>query len=164
MYPPRNERGRILRPARNEQPKGEKNKKDEAPKDFVLRKSFRYETRVSILVTTVAAIAIATAAETATATAAAETTAAATAEAATRALFLGTGLIDRQLTATEINAIHLFCCNLGLIGRAHGDEREAARAAGHLVHGDINIGHATELAEGGAKLVFRGLERQVTDV
>ena len=37
-------------------------------------------------------------------------TAAATAEAATRAIFLGTSFIDRQLTTTEIGAVQFFCC------------------------------------------------------
>lgn len=122
-----------------------------------------------VLVTTIAAIAIATAAATAETTAAtaaaAETTAATAAtEAATRAIFLRAGLIDRQLTAAEIDAVHLFRRLLGLIGRAHGDERETARAAGHLVHSDVNVGHGAELTERGAKFVLGGLERQVTDV
>jgi hypothetical protein len=91
-------------------------------------------------------------------------TTAAAAEAATRALFLRTGFIDGQLTAAEIGAVHLFRGGLGLIGRAHGDERETAGAAGHLVHGDVNVGHGAELAESRAELVFGGLERQVTDV
>ena len=67
------------------------------------------------------------------------------AETATWALFLWTGFIDGELTTTEIGAIQFFCCGLRLIGGAHGDERETAGAAGHLVHGDVNIGHGTEL-------------------
>ena len=86
------------------------------------------------------------------------------AEAATRALFLGTGLIDRELTATEIGAVHLLGSGLRLFLGAHGDEREAAGAAGHLVHGDVQIRDGAELAEGGAKLILGGLERQVADV
>src|SRR5262249_28608430 len=113
---------------------------------------------------TAAAVTATAAATTAAATVAATAATAATTEAATRAIFLRTGLIDRQLTATEIGAIHLFRRGAGLIGRAHCDEREAARAAGHLVHRDVNVGHGTELAESGAEFVFRRLERQVTDV
>jgi hypothetical protein len=137
---------------------GAENKKDEAPEE--LRPSKMRFVETLDLVPTVATIAIATAAttvpatataataaaEATTAAAAAEaTTAAATAEAATRAIFLRTRFIDRQLTAAEIDAVHLFCSLLGFICRAHGDERETAGAAGHLVHGDVNIGHGTEL-------------------
>src|SRR5690606_39124123 len=105
------------------------------------------------LVTTVAAIAVAaeaTAATTeATATAAATeaTAAAATAEGATSALFLGTSLIHGEGAATEIGAVHLLGGQLGLLGGAHGDEGEATGAASHLVHGDVNVGNAAELAE-----------------
>ena len=144
-----------------------KNKKDGAPKE--LRPSKIQFVRTNRLVAALATIAIATAtaaeatATTAAAAAEAATTAAA-AEAATWALFLRTGFIDGELATTEVGAIELFSCGLGLIGRAHGDERETAGAAGHLVHGDVNVGHGTELAESGAKLVFGGLERQVADV
>jgi hypothetical protein len=81
----------------------------------------RQETRLEAALATVAATA-----ETATATTAAAEATAATAEAARRTVFLRTGLIDRQLTATEVGAIHLLSRGLGLFGRAHGDEREAA--------------------------------------
>jgi hypothetical protein len=121
------------------------------------------------LVPALAAIAATTAAatEAATATTAAAAEAATTAtaaEATTWALFLRTGFIDGQLTAAEIDAVHLLCRDLGLIGRAHGDKRETAGAAGHLVHGDVNIGNSAELTESGAELVFGSLERQVADV
>jgi len=145
-----------------------KNKKDEAPKGLRPAKIRFVET--SSLVTTIATIAIATAATAAeaaatTAAAAAEaTTAAAAAETATWALFLWTGFIDGELAATEIGAVKFFCCGLRLIGGAHGDERETAGAAGHLVHGYINVSDGTELAESGAELIFGGLERQVPDV
>jgi hypothetical protein len=67
------------------------------------------------------------AATTAAATAAAEAaTTAAAAEAAAGAVLLRARLIDRQLTAAELDAIDLLGRNLGLIGRAHGDERETA--------------------------------------
>lgn len=102
------------------------------------------------LVTTIAAIAAAATTEAATAFAAAaattETTSAA-AEAATWALFFWTGFIDGELAATEIGAVKFFCCGLRLVGGAHGDERETAGAAGHLVHGYINVSDRTELAK-----------------
>ena len=69
-----------------------------------------------------------------------------------------------EAMAAEIDAVHLLRRNLGLFRGPHGDEREAAGAAGHLVHGDVDIGHRAELTKGRAKLVLGGLERQVTDV
>jgi hypothetical protein len=106
-----------------------------------------------------AATATAAAAETTAFAAEAAATAAAAAEAATWTLFLGTGFIDSESAATEVGAVHLLSGNLGLIGRAHGDESETAWAAGHFVHGDIEVGHGAKLAEGRAQLVFGGVER-----
>jgi hypothetical protein len=123
------------------------NKKDEAPKE--LRPSKNQIVETIRLVTALAAIAAAATTEAATAfaaAAAAETTSAA-AEAATWALFFWTGFIDGELATTEIGAVKFFCCGLRLIGGAHGDERETAGAAGHLVHGYINVSDRTELAK-----------------
>ena len=147
-------------------PHGWEKKKDGAPKGAPSLENQIVET--IRLVTALAAIAAtATTTETATAFAAAATAAestTATAEAATWALFLRTCFIDGQLAATEIGAIQFLCCRLRLIGGAHGDERETAGAAGHLVHGDINVSDGTELAESGAELIFGRLERKVPDV
>ena len=124
-------------------------------------------------ITTIAAEAAALATEAATTTAAAEaatlttakTTALATTEAtASGAIFLRTGLIDSQLTATELNAIGLLGSGLGLFASAHRHECKAAGAAGHTVKGDINVGHGTELLEVSTKLVGRCLKGQVADV
>jgi pyruvate/2-oxoglutarate dehydrogenase complex dihydrolipoamide acyltransferase (E2) component len=126
---------------------------------------------MTVLVTTLAAVAAtaaAAAAEAATAAAAAAeaatTAAAAAAEAAAWAIFLRTGLIDRQLTAAELDAIDLFSCDLGLFGRSHGHKRETARATGHFVHSDVNVGNGTELAEVRAELVFSRFEREISNV
>jgi len=54
--------------------------------------------------------------------------------------------------------------DLRLVGGAHGDEREAAWAAGHLVHGDIKVGNGAELAEMGAELVIGGTEREAPNL
>ena len=123
-----------------------KTKRTKPQRSFVPRKNQIVET--IRLVTALAAIAAAATTEAATAfaAAAAETTSAA-AEAATWALFLWTGFIDGELAATEIGAIKFFCCGLRFIGGAHGDERETAGAAGHLVHGYINVSDRTELAK-----------------
>jgi hypothetical protein len=120
-----------------------------------------------LLITTLAVAATA-AAEAATAfAAAAETTTAATAaaaEAAAWALFLRAGLIDRQLTAAEVDTIAFFSRDLGLFGRAHGHEGETARAARHSIHGDVNVGHGTILAKMRTQFVLSRFEREVSNV
>jgi hypothetical protein len=123
-------------------------------------------------VTTLAAVAATAAAATAaaeataaTAAAAAEaTTAAAAAEAAAWAIFLGAGLVDRQLTTPELDAVDLLGRNLGLFSCPHGDEGEAAWAARHLVHSDVNVRNSPELAEVRAELVFSRFEREISNV
>src|SRR5271165_1184047 len=110
------------------------------------------------------AAAAAEAATAATAAAAAEPAAAAAAEAAAWAIFLGTGLVDGQLAPAELDAVDLLGCDLGLFSRSHGDEGEAARAARHLVHGDVNVGYGSELAEVRAELVFGCFEREISNV
>ena len=114
------------------------------------------------ITTTAAAATAAAAAEAATLTA--ETAAAAAAEAAGRAIFLGTGFVDLEGATTEFDAVRLLDGNFGLIGRAHGYEGEAARAAREFVHRHINVGHGTELFKVGAEFGLRGLERHVADV
>jgi len=111
-----------------------------------------------------AATTLATAEATAT-LAAAEAATLATTEATTSgAVFLRTGLIDGQLTTTELNAVGLLGGILRLLGGAHGHESETTRTAGHTVKGDVNVGNGTELLEVCAQLFSRGLERQVADV
>jgi hypothetical protein len=124
-----------------------------------------------VLVTALAAVAAtaaATAAEATTAAAAAEAataaTAAAAAEAAAWAIFLRAGLIDRELATAELNAVDLLGRDLGLFSRTHGHEREAAWAAGHFVHSDVNVGNGSELAEVRAELVFSRFEREISNV
>lgn len=121
-------------------------------------------TDTSDTATTAAAATAATAAVATTTAAAAEAAATAAAEAATRALFLRTGLVDLQGATAELDAIGLLDGQLGLIGRAHGDERETAGAAGHLVHGDVGVGDGTELLEVRTEFALGGVERQVSNV
>ena len=113
---------------------------------------------------TAATAAAAAEATTAAAAAAEAATAAAAAKAATRAVFLRTGFIDRQLTASELDAIDLLSRNLGLFSRTHGYEGKTAWAACHFVHGDVNVGNGTELAEMRAELVFSRFEREISNV
>jgi hypothetical protein len=68
------------------------------------------------------------------------------------------------LTAAEFDAVDFLSRNLGLFGRSHGNEGEAAGAARHFVHSDVNVGNGTELAEVRAELVFGRFEREVSNV
>jgi hypothetical protein len=120
---------------------------------------------IAVAATATAAAAATTEAATALAAAAAEAaTAAATAEAAAGAVLLRACLVDRQLTAAELDAIDLLSRDLGLFGRTHGDEGKTARAACHFVHSDVNVGNGTELAEVRAELVFGRFEREISNV
>jgi hypothetical protein len=126
----------------------------------------RFERDLVTALAAVATTAAATAAAEAATAAAAEAATAATAaaEAAAWAIFLRTGLVDRQLTAAEFDSIDLLSRYLGLFGRTHGDKGEAAGAARHFVHSDVNVGNGTELAEVRAELVFSSFEREISNV
>ena len=116
--------------------------------------------------TTVAAVATATAATTiAAAAAATESAAAAAAEStATRTIFFRTGFVDGQCATTEVLAIESLSCFGRILGSVHGDKCEAARASGHFVHRDENVGDVTELSERVAQLVFSGFKGHVSYV
>jgi hypothetical protein len=121
-------------------------------------------TALAAVAATAAAAAAAEATTAAAAAAAEAATAATAAEATAGAVFLRAGLIDRQLTASELDAVDLLSRYLGLFGRTHGDEGEAARAARHFVHSDVNVGNGSELAEVRAELVFGRFEREISNV
>jgi hypothetical protein len=118
--------------------------------------------------TAITAIATATAATAEAAATAATTeataTAAATTEGTASAFLLGTSFVNRERATAEVDTVELFSCDLGFFFRAHGDERETAWAAGHLVHGDVHVSDRTELAESRAELFFRGLKGHIADV
>jgi hypothetical protein len=123
-------------------------------------------TLAAVAATAATAAAAAAAEATAAAAAAAEATAAtaAAAEAAAWAIFLRTGLIDGQLTTAEFDAVDFLGRYFGLFCGTHGNEGEAAWAARHFVHGDVNVGNGTELAEVRAELVFSRFEREISNV
>jgi len=77
---------------------------------------------------------------------------------------IGVPYTQNDIATAELDAIGLLDGQLGLIGRAHGDERETAGAAGHLVHGDVGVGDGTELLEVRTELALGGVERQVSNV
>lgn len=103
-----------------------------------------------------ATAATTTEAATATATAAAEATAAGT-------LLTFAGDVDGECAAIEIAAVHAVDGLLGVLCGGHGDEAEAARAAGHAVHHDGDLEDGAVLGEGVLEVVFGGLERKVPD-
>ena len=82
----------------------------------------------------------------------------------TRTFLARTRFIYSQRAAFEGLAVELRDCVLRVGIIRHGDECETAGAAGHLVHGDIGVGHGTELLEVGAELALGGVERQISNV
>ena len=78
--------------------------------------------------------------------------------------FLRLGLVDGELAAVEIDAVHLFRRELafGIIAERH--ESEAARAARHAIVGDVDIGEGAELTEGVAEIGFGGLKGHVSNI
>jgi hypothetical protein len=86
---------------------------------------------------------------------------AATAAAAAGTIFTGTSFVDGEIAAIESFAVQGFDRFAGVVGAFHGDEAEAARAAGHAVHDEVD---GSDLAVGGEKVlevVFGGAEGKV---
>src|SRR5262245_36907370 len=85
-------------------------------------------------------------------------------EAATTGGRLGSGLIDGQASAADLGSVQRRDRLLRLVVRAHLDEREAARTAGHLIPHD---GHRLDRArppEQLLQLAFTRFVRQIADV
>jgi hypothetical protein len=149
-----------------------KNKKGEArqalrPRKFrdqPLRPKQELVTAIAATGTAAAATEAATAFAAAAATEATATAAAATTEGTAGAFLLGTSFVNGESATTEVDAIELLSGHLGLFGRAESNERETAGAAGHFVHGDVNVSDVTELNESRAELVFGGFEGHVANV
>jgi len=123
-------------------------------------------TAVVTAATTAAAVATATAAITAaattiattaatTTTAAAVTTTAATAAAARLALL---GLVDAERATVEGVPVHALDRLRGFLGGAHGDEREAARAARLAVAYEVDVADRSEFLERRADAFSIGVE------
>lgn len=127
-------------------------------------------TTTTVVTTTTAAVATATtavaaaataAAAKATAAAAAEATATATAAAARLALL---GLVDAERATVEGAAVHTLDGLRGLLGRAHGHEREAARAARLAIRDEVDVADSAEFLEGLADAFSIGVERKIPNV
>ena len=114
----------------------------------------------------VAAAAATTAAES-TAAAATTATEATTTAATTEAAGLGRtglGLVHHDGAAIELAAVESSDCRFAVGLLAHGDEAEAARAAGFTVRTDVDLGDRAECLERGAQAVVRRAEVQVSNV
>ncbi len=103
--------------------------------------------------TAVATAATAVAAATATAAEAAATTA--TAAAARLALL---GFVDAEGASVEGMAVHALDRLSGFLGRAHGDEREAAGAAGLAIGYQVDVADRSEFLERRADAFSIGVE------
>jgi hypothetical protein len=125
-------------------------------------------TATAAATTAAAAIVAATAATTtpvATAAAATATTAAvAAASAATAALLALLGFVHTERPSVERLAVHALDGLGGFIGRAHGHEREAARAASLAIGHEVDVANRTELLECSADAVSGCVERKVSNI
>ena len=122
---------------------------------------------IAIAIASATATEVATAATaevaTTTATEAATATAAAATEAA-GALFLGTSLIDAELATAEVLAVEAVDGCRHFLGRAHGDEGEAARTTGDAIHWKEDVGHGAELGKEGLDVLLSGCEGQIAHI
>ena len=109
-------------------------------------------------------VAIPSTTTTAAATAAATVTATATAAAAAaaRTLFAGSGDIDCEGAAIHCGAIHGLDGFLGLLGCAHGDEGEPARASAHLIHHQVGFQDRAMRGKRVLQVVFCGVEGEIS--
>src|SRR4029079_14878726 len=106
--------------------------------------------------------AITATAAVATAAAAAEATAAtATAAAALLALF---GFVHAKRATVEGAAVHALDRLGGFFGSAHGDEREAAGAAGLAIRDQVDVTDRSEFLEGSTDAISIGIERKISNV
>jgi hypothetical protein len=123
---------------------------------------------VATAATAATLIAVATATTTATATvtatAAAATTAVTTAATATAARLALLGLVHAERATVEGLAVHAFDGLGGFLGRAHRDEREAARAAGLAIGHEVDVADISELLKRSADAIGSGVEREVSNV
>jgi hypothetical protein len=82
----------------------------------------------------------------------------------TRAFFAGTSFVDGQWPAIQFLAVE--CAHggrsVGVI--IHGDERKAARFAGHAIHHQLHFADLAVLFEKILKIIFCGLEGKISYV
>lgn len=103
-----------------------------------------------------------------TATAAEIATSAATTAAAVilagRSIFFRARLIHDEIAAFEGLAVERFDGLLALIGCAHGDECEAARASGHAILDEVDISDSSVRGKVVLQNILRGLEGEIANV
>ena len=107
-----------------------------------------------------ASFAAAAAVEITTRTAIAATVAAATT--AGSALFARPGNVDGQGTTIQLGAMHGLDGLLRFLGGAHGDEPEAAGAAGHAVHHQVGLENGAVGGKRVLEIVFSGFEGKIS--
>src|SRR5262249_25659264 len=73
-------------------------------------------------------------------------------------------LVDAERAPVEDAAVHLLDRALRLLGRRHGDEREAARAAGRAIGHEVDIVDLAELRKSRADGLRVGVERQIAHI
>jgi len=117
---------------------------------------------VATTATTTAAAAITATAAEATAAAAAEATATAATTAA--ALLALLGFVHAKRTTVEGAAVHALDRLGGFFGSAHGDEREAAGAAGLAIGDQVDIAYGSEFLERSTDAISIGIERKISNV
>src|SRR5262245_16456189 len=91
-------------------------------------------------------------------------TAAAVPATAAAARLAGLGLVDRQRTALEVEAVERLDGGVGFLVVRHFDESEPPRAVGLAVHDDLRAGHLPVLREDLEQVVRRAAPGQVADV
>jgi hypothetical protein len=100
----------------------------------------------------------------ATITTAAATAMSATTEGTLRAIFAGTGFVDRQFTAFVAFAMEGFNSLRSIFRSGHRDKGETAGAARHFVHDQIHCGNRAVLSEKILEISFGYLKRDIPDV
>jgi hypothetical protein len=78
--------------------------------------------------------------------------------------FHGLGFVDSQFAAIMALAVQGVDGAPAFFGAAHGDEGEAARAAGHAVRDHVGFGDMTVLGEELVQVLFGGLEGKISHV
>jgi hypothetical protein len=111
--------------------------------------------------TTAAAAITATAAE---ATAAAAEATATAAAATTTALLALLGFVHAKRATVEGAAVHALDRLGGFFGSSHGDEREAAGAAGLAIGDQVDITYGSEFLERSTDAISIGIERKISNV
>jgi hypothetical protein len=81
--------------------------------------------------------------------------------AAVRPLFR---FVDAESAAVEVSAVHGLHGHLGLGAGTHGDEREAARLAGHAISHEVNVNDLAACSERIAQRILGRVKSEISDI